>query len=106
MALKCKSRILTAPKRGKASSLWPVHVKDGRHVDHPECGGDISIYLEIEGGGPCHCGDYCYCESPNLKAYVTCSKCINAFIDEDLQSGYSVSERVNKLIEFALEHGE
>ena len=97
---KCKSHLTQVMKRAKALSVWPEHDQANQH---PVCGGDISIDIGIEGGGRCYCGDYCYCDGPSLKVYVTCSKCRNPFIDTRLQDSYPVS-RINDLVEIGLAH--
>lgn len=97
--LKCKARIAQrAPGRGLALSVRPP-----ADPTFPECGGDISVSLSIDGGDrQCYCGDYCYCESPKLVVYVQCNKCRNAFIHEDLQ-GYYPQDVIQKLVIAALE---
>lgn len=97
--LKCKSRIVDKPKRRKATSLWPNHDPDNKL---PVCGGKIELDISIEGGGPCYCGDYCYCTSPELKLDVRCSSCRNPFVDERLQN-YDITSVITKLIEMALD---
>lgn len=97
---KCKSIITQKIKRGKHFSLWPEHNPKGE-----VCGGNITFGVEIEGGGRCFCGDYCYCDSPSIKVEITCSKCRNPFIDDELQSNssYDVQDRINKLLLIALD---
>lgn len=102
--LRCKSHVVQEFKRAKAQSVWPEH--DPKSA-HKTCGGKITLGVEIEGGGRCYCGDYCYCDSPEIKVHVTCTKCRNPFIDDGLQgSRYTVEARIGELLHFALEHEE
>lgn len=98
MALKCKARIYGTVSSGKATSIRPSLRTDANEV----CGGNISLDVSLPYRGRCTCDEYCYCESPELEISVTCSRCRNAFIDDDLQSGYPYT-RLKELIVKALE---
>lgn len=99
--MRCQSHIVATFKKAKAQSIWPIN--DPKN-EHPICDGEVSLEVDIEGGGPCHCGDYCYCESPEIKVYGRCTKCRNPFFDEELQShtNYRVRAQIGKLLEIAL----
>lgn len=95
--LKCKSRTLKEPKRGKNHSLWPIHTQA---ADLPECGGKITIALDVPSYSCCG-GEYCYCDR-EFKVVVTCNRCQNPFIDEALQTSYPET-RITELLIKGLE---
>jgi hypothetical protein len=97
--MTCKSKIIREFKQARAESLWPEHDKDNML---PVCGGRLHVDLEVEGGGPCRCNDYCYCESAKLVVNVRCERCRNPFLDERLQ-GYDPLSRIGEIFAWALE---
>lgn len=71
MVKTCEAKITREFKAGKANSDRPTQ----KNKDVITCGGDLTYSLDISGGGPCHCGDYCYCSGPEIHVDVECSRC-------------------------------
>lgn len=87
MARACEAKI--RPTKWKVTNRFNSERPDKAPSDWETCGGEIFLSLSTIGAGPCRCGDYCYCEGPEIHVDATCGKCRYPYFDgiDKLTSG-------------------
>lgn len=96
---KCKARIVRTFKTRKAESCWPEdiagQVLQDRINKYPECGGDVTLCVDIDYGNGCSC-----CSGPpTIEIVADCSRCATPFVGPDSYSfSYAGKDIIDRLL--------
>lgn len=65
------------------------------------CGGPIKVSLDIDGGGRCSCGDYCYCSPPEITIDYSCGaakRCRNKNFNHLPSDRYGIEQMIDNYL--------
>lgn len=99
----CQSRIVDEYKTRKADSVWPHYDDDPNksvNLEYPECGGTLTLKVELGDDGSCGDPDCCGYPSYHIALELTCSRCkfpYHKAIGSNY-SGFSGEDKINEIL--------